>query len=343
MKNEKLITFAIPCYNAENCMENCINSLLGERERAEIIIIDDGSVDRTGEIADFYAEKYPDCVVAHHQENGGHGAGVNKGISLASGRYYKVVDSDDMLDSDSLKRVLDTLESLEKGGDGVDMFIANYVYVRTDSGERRPMMYAGVFPEGRVFTWDESRRFGVSQYLMMHSVIYRTDLLREHGIELPRHTFYVDNLYMYAPFPYVEKMYYQNENLYLYYVGSDEQSVSEKNVLKRIDQQILVARLMIDSHDLQKVKTQSRKLYRYMLHELSVILSICDVFLCITDTEESVCKMDSLWQYLKEKDAAAYRKLRFFSLAALTRLPTHAGRRLTVKLYRAVNKKYKLN
>lgn len=343
MKNEKLITFAIPCYNSEKCMENCIKSLLGERNRSEIIIIDDGSSDRTGEIADSYAEMYPDCVVAYHQENGGHGAGVNRGISLAAGRYYKVVDSDDMLEPAALKRVLDALERSDANGDGVDMFVANYVYVRTDTGERRPMKYTGILPQGRTFSWDETRRFGLSRYLMMHSVIYRTELLRKHSIELPKHTFYVDNLYMYAPFPYVEKMYYADEDLYLYFVGSDEQSVSEKNLLKRIDQQILVCRLMIDSHDLQKIKAQNKKLYRYMLHELSVILSICDVFLCITDTEESFGKIKELWKHLKEKDAKAYKKLRFCSLASLTRLPTRAGRHLTVKIYRAVNKKYKLN
>ena len=92
----KLLSIAIPCYNSENYMRKCVESLLVGGEDVEIIIVDDGSVkDRTAEIADEYAEKYPGIVKAVHQENGGHGAAVNAGIENATGLYFKVVDSDD--------------------------------------------------------------------------------------------------------------------------------------------------------------------------------------------------------------------------------------------------------
>lgn len=342
MKPSKLITFAVPCYNSEKFMANCIESLLCVRECAEIVIIDDGSTDRTGEIADEYGRKYPDTVTVHHQENGGHGEGVNQGIRLASGKYYKVVDSDDSLSPDELRRAVSALEELESAGEDVDMFVTNYVYVRQD-GSRWPMKYKNVFPEGKLFTWDDSRRFGASQYLMMHSVIYRTELLREHGVTLPRHTFYVDNLYMYVPFPHVERIYYLDLDLYLYSVGSDEQSVSEKNLIKRIDQQLLVARLMTDSHKLTDIKEQSKKLYNYMLHELSMIMCICSVFSEIKGTDESRKNLRELWRHLKERDKKTYTRIRYFSLAALSYLPTPAGKKLSVGLYRIVNKIYKVN
>ncbi len=340
---QKLITFAVPCYNSENCMKSCIESLLPAGERAEIIIIDDGSTDRTGEIADGYAARYPGIVIAHHQENGGHGEGVNQGIRLASGKYYKVVDSDDSLDPNALSKLIGTLKELGERGEDVDMFLMNYVYVRSDTGERRPMNYKNVFPEGKVFSWKDSRPFGPSQYLMMHSVVYRTSLLREHRVELPRHTFYVDNLYMYAPFPFVERMYYLDGDLYLYSVGREEQSVSDKNVLKRIDQQVTVTKLMIDCHELPAVRAKSPRLYRYMLHELAMMMSICGVFLEMKDTAESLDDLNKLWEHLRERDPEAYKKIRFFSVAALTRLPGKAGRRLTVAMYRAVRRVYKFN
>ena len=94
----KLLTFAIPCYNSQDYMEKCIDSILVGGEDVEILIIDDGSKDRTAEIADDYAKRYPTIVKAIHQENGGHGEAVNAGIRNATGIYFKVVDSDDCVD-----------------------------------------------------------------------------------------------------------------------------------------------------------------------------------------------------------------------------------------------------
>ena len=104
---QKLITFAVPCYNSAAYMRHCIETLLSAGEQAEIILVDDGSVkDETPAICDEYAAKYPTIVKAIHQENGGHGEGVNQGIRNATGLYYKVVDSDDWLDTDALQKVL---------------------------------------------------------------------------------------------------------------------------------------------------------------------------------------------------------------------------------------------
>ena len=340
---EKLITFTVPSYNSAAFMHNCIDSLLGAGDDIEIMIVNDGSKDDTGAVADRYAQMYPDIVTVIHQENGGHGEGVNQGVRHAKGKYLKIVDSDDRLDSEELKKVLEKIRKNEAEGTEIDMYVCNYVYVRVDTGDRRPMGYANIFPEEQVCTWDDTKPFGPSKYLMMHSVIYRVELLRECKFELPKHTFYVDNLYMYYPFPFVEKIYYINSDLYLYYVGSDEQSVNEKNVLKRIDQQILVTKLIIDSHDLGKVKHKSRRLHRYMLHELSMMITICNVFLDIKGDRESVEKQKELWRYLKAKDPVTYKKMRYSSLSAFTHMPGEIGRKTTVGIYRIVNKIYKPN
>ena len=98
----KLLSIAIPCYNSQDYMEKCIESLLVGGEEVEILVVDDGSSDRTAEIADAYAAKYPTIVKAIHQENGGHGEAVNAGIRNATGLYFKVVDSDDWVNRRSL-------------------------------------------------------------------------------------------------------------------------------------------------------------------------------------------------------------------------------------------------
>ena len=110
----KILTVAIPCYNSEAYMEKCIRSILPVGEEVEILIVDDGSTkDRTPQIADSYAAKYPTIIRAVHQENGGHGEAVNAGLRNASGLYYKVVDSDDWVNTKSLRRIVDKMKELE--------------------------------------------------------------------------------------------------------------------------------------------------------------------------------------------------------------------------------------
>ena len=123
----KLLSIAIPCYNSEAYMEKCIESLLKGGEEVEILVVNDGSSDRTAEIADAYAEKYPTIIKAIHQENGGHGEAVNAGIRNATGLYFKVVDSDDWVNEEAYKQILKKLEELTRGPKTLDMLISNFV------------------------------------------------------------------------------------------------------------------------------------------------------------------------------------------------------------------------
>lgn len=216
----KLITFAVPCYNSAAYMDHCVRTLLTGGDDIEIILVDDGSTkDDTPAICDRYQAEYPDIVRAIHQENGGHGEGVNQGLRHAQGMYYKVVDSDDWLDEAALKAVLDKLRAFARAEQPLDLFIANYVYEHVEDNTQKVMKYTNVFPEGRVFTWNEIGRFRPSQYLLMHSVIYRTEMLRACRLELPKHTFYVDNIFVYQPLPAVKSIYYMDVDLYRYFIG----------------------------------------------------------------------------------------------------------------------------
>ncbi|HPE16599.1 MAG TPA: glycosyltransferase family A protein, partial [Oscillospiraceae bacterium] len=195
----KLLTFAVPCYNAAGYMHRCIETLLPAGEDTEIILIDDGSKDDTGAIADGYAARYPDRVRVIHQENGGHGEGVNQGLRHAEGLYYKVVDSDDWLDVDALGEVVEQLRAFSAMPEPVDLFICNFVYEHVADNTQHVMRYSNVFPQDRIFTWPEIHAFRPDQYLLMHSVFYRTALLRDCALVLPKHTFYVDNIFVYQP------------------------------------------------------------------------------------------------------------------------------------------------
>ena len=225
----KLITFTVPCYNSAAYMDRCVETLLPAGEEAEIILVDDGSKDDTGKIADAYAEKYPNIVKVIHQENGGHGEGVNQGIRNASGMYFKVVDSDDWLDAEALQKIMQTLRGFAAMEQPVDLLMCNYVYEHVVDNTHHTVSYKSILPQDRVFAWDEIGRFPPSQNILMHTVIYRTQILRDSGLELPKHTFYVDNVFVYQPLPLCQRLYYMDIDLYRYFIGRDDQSVNERD------------------------------------------------------------------------------------------------------------------
>lgn len=330
----KLLTFAIPCYNSQDYMEHCIESLLPGGEDVEILVVDDGSKDRTAEIADDYEKRYPGIVRAIHQVNGGHGEAVNAGIRNATGLYFKVVDSDDWVDLDAYMKILNKLRELAGGDKTLDMFIANYVYEKEGAKHKKVMRYTAL-PQDELFTWNESR-FHKGQYILMHSVIYRTQLLRECGLELPKHTFYVDNIYVYKPLPSVRNMYYMDVDFYRYFIGRDDQSVNEKVMIGRIDQQIRVNKIMVDEFDLWKIS--NRRLRRYMFNYLEIITVISTVMLIRSGTEENLEKKRELWKYIKESDIRLFHHLRTGILGNTMNLPGKGGRKISVAAYKISQK-----
>lgn len=340
----KLITFAVPCYNSAAYMDHCIQTLLTGGEDIEIILVDDGSTkDDTPAICDRYAAEYPEIVKVIHQPNGGHGEGVNQGLRNASGVYYKVVDSDDWLNEDSLQRVLNKLREFVAEGTQLDLMICNYVYEHVEDGTSHAVNYKNVFPVNKIFTWKEAGNFGISQYLLMHSAIYRTEMLRATGMVLPRHTFYVDNVFVYQPLPAVQTMYYMNEDLYRYFIGRQDQSVNEKVMVSRVDQQIRVTQIMTDCCDLREVEKVHPSLAKYMFRYLAMMYTICSILLVIDGSDEALAKRERLWAALKEKDEKLFKMLRYHSLAALVNLPGAVGRKLGVAGYHLAQKGFKFN
>ena len=175
-------------------MKKCIESLLPGGEDVEILIVDDGSTDGTGEIADTYAGLYPSIVKVIHKKNGGHGSAVNSGLACASGLFYKVVDSDDWVKESAYMKILEVLRDIVSGDTTLDMLISNFVYEKEGEKRHKVMKYRHALPQDRIFGWNEVKHFHKGQYILMHSVIFRTKLLRECGLQLPENTFYVDNI-----------------------------------------------------------------------------------------------------------------------------------------------------
>lgn len=337
----KLLSIAIPCYNSQDYMEKCIESLLVGGEEVEILVVDDGSSDRTAEIADAYATKYPTIIKAIHQENGGHGEAVNAGIRNATGLYFKVVDSDDWVNKEAYIKILETLYELLRGPQTVDLLISNFVYEKQGAARKKVMQYRRCLPQDRVFGWEEVKHMPKGKYLLMHSMIYRTELLHECGLELPKHTFYVDNLFAFEPLPYVKNLYYLDVNFYRYFIGRDDQSVNEKVMIKRIDQQIRVNKLMVDAYI--NCPNTDKHLKNYMFSYLDIITTISSIMLIRADTEESLQKKKELLEYIKLQNRAVYRRLRHSLFGRVMNLPGRGGRKVSVAAYKISQKFYGFN
>ncbi|MCI9537491.1 MAG: glycosyltransferase family 2 protein [Eubacterium sp.] len=337
----KILTVAIPCYNSQDYMRHAVESVLVGGEDVEILIINDGSVDDTGKIADELEQEYPGIIRAIHQENGGHGEAVNAGIRNAKGLYFKVLDSDDWLDREALVKVMEKLRSFIREGRLVDMFLANYVYEKPSVHKHKAIRYEGVFPQEKIFGWSDIKKFKISQNILMHSVIYRTQMLLDCSLELPKHTFYVDNIFVYTPLPYVKTMYYMDVDLYRYFIGRDDQSVNEKVMMGRIDQQIKVNKLMIDAHDLNKIK--NKKLRDYMVKYLAMMMTVSSVFLIKEGSEESLEKRTELWKYLKNSSRNTFRLVNKQVLSKPMQIRGKAGRKMVVWGYSISRKLYGFN
>ncbi len=338
----KTISFIVPCYNSAEYMNTCISSLLVCGQDIEVIIVDDGSTDDTARVADGWAAEMPDVVRVIHKENGGHGSAVNAGLDAACGLYFKVVDSDDWLDEGAMAPVMDYLREQHDRPAPTDLVVTNYVYEKIHENTRTVMDHRNTYPTDREITWHDLGRFNMVQYLHMHAVIYRTQLLKDIGLQLPEHCFYVDNLYVYIPLPHVRSIRYFDLDVYRYYIGREGQSVGVDIMLQRIDQHLRVTRKMIDSVHLPG-DAPDTKLFRYMSNHMALMICVCAIFLRMRNTSEDDQKLADMWDYLHFHSPQLFRRVKRHPLVIGSNIPTRLGARAGITGYNIGRRMFNFN
>lgn len=340
----KLITFAIPSYNSEAYLSHAVDTLLSGKNDVEIIIVNDGSTDDTASIADNYAARYPEIVKVIHKNNGGHGSGVNYGLMNATGMFYKVVDSDDWVDEKALTELLLTLRGHVSKGIEADLYITNFIYDHVQDHTRFVRHWRRHFPVNRFSTWEDAKPFIGSQVLLMHSLLYKTEVLRRSNTVLPEHTFYVDNLFAFKPLPFMKKLFYLDVDLYHYFIGRDDQSVNIKNFTKRYDQQIRVMQCMTDSYTYDEIMQMEPGLRKYMLHDLSAIMMNTLLFCTSGGSDEArKAACEEMWKHIHDADPKMYDYLRHRGMSALvTWMPWDFRAKTMLLGYKALCKVNKL-
>lgn len=230
---EKILTVTVPAYNAQEYLENCLNSMCIPEllDLLEVIVVDDGSTDDTGQIAERYRERFPQTVRVIHKANGGHGSGINCGIEAATGRYFKVVDADDWVDCAGFVRLLECLSET-----AADMVVSGFYWAYDDGGKedhfRKKAEIRKPFPGvvyGRTYDFDEiAHRI----YIKMHGLTIRTAILKDHKIRIDENCFYVDTEYVLFPIPYVRTVCFTSDFVYQYRIGRSGQSVNPDKMVR---------------------------------------------------------------------------------------------------------------
>ena len=342
----KYITFTVPCYNSQDYMRHCIDNLVAAGEEVEVIIVNDGSKDNTGKIADEYQKKYPTIVKAIQKENGGHGSGVMAGIRNAEGMFFKVVDSDDWIETKDVLDMLELIKKHEAENANVDLYITNYVYEHAADNSQYVMHYRKCLPPEQIFAWEEMKRVKLETVFLMHSLMYRTSKLRESKMELPNHTFYVDDIYAYQPLPFMKKIFYHDIDLYHYFIGRADQSVNYGTMCKRYEQQMRVFKIMFTAYKYDEIVKQPKHLKKYMFKWLMTICGIT-IMTIVGTKEDKKTRWKVFHEYfdeLKELDKKLYNKIRHRSLACFAfNLPGYSLKSFASKNgYKVFQKRLKL-
>lgn len=222
----KVLTITVPSYHTESYMDSCLPTLIDDRinERIEILIVNDGSTDGTLAKAKTYEKKYPNTIRVIDKENGGHGSTINRGIEAATGKYFKVVDGDDWVNTDELVKLVNHLEQVD-----ADIVISPYEDHNVDTKTIKLQDYP--ISVAQLMTYDEllseARRLP-----MMHATTFKASILKENGIHIDEKMFYVDMEYITYPMPYLETAIYLPYKVYCYRMGTAEQSISPANFVK---------------------------------------------------------------------------------------------------------------
>lgn len=240
---EKILTVTVPAYNAESYLGYCLDSLClpDLLDKLEIIVVDDGSQDLTGQLADQYMLRFPGTVRVIHKENGGHGSGINCGIQAAQGRYFKIVDADDWVDAQGFRNLIRFLErSLNRSDSSEnisDLIVSGFYWAFDDgSGQeenfRRKPEIKEPFPGvvyNQVYRFDQ---IASKLYVKMHALTIRTELLQSHMVRIDENCFYVDMEYILFPIPYAETIAFIRDFVYQYRIGRQGQSVDPNRMIR---------------------------------------------------------------------------------------------------------------
>lgn len=233
---EKQITIIIPTYNMEKYIGKCLDSLLiPELDEVEVLVVNDGSKDRSSEIAHSYADRYPQSIWVIDKSNGNYGSCINAALPLASGRYVKVLDSDDSFNSDSFSTFVKILRECSS-----DVILTDYDIV-DENGNITKEFKPNILEVCVNWPFEKILK-AINVFSQMHGITYRTEHLRNLNYHQTEGISYTDTEWTYAPLALAESFSYYNNvgAVYRYLVGRDGQTMDPSQFQKKLPEQFKV-------------------------------------------------------------------------------------------------------
>ena len=294
--SNKLLTITIPVYNTEEYLPKCLDSLIIDEymDLLEVLIVIDGSPDNSLAIAQNYAQKYPETFIVVNKENGGHSSAINKGLELATGKYFKLLDSDDWFDKKSFKIFLEKLEKLD-----VDLLLTNYTREFVFEN-RRELCSIKSLPHNKSYNIEQIDESFLSDdsLLEMHRTTFKTSFFKDLEIILPEKVFYTDTILAIVPLLLVKNIYYCNINLYCYFIGREGQSTSIEKFLKNRKQLEIVLKYTYEKV-LKYKKSTHTILLKCILSKLRGLFAFYYTILSRLDYQQSKLELKEWNSFLK--------------------------------------------
>lgn len=300
---ETILSIVVPSYNVEKYLDKCLTSFSDERfnDILEIIIVNDGSKDRTEEIAKSYVEKFPRIFTLINKENGGHGSAVNAGIDNAHGKYFRIVDGDDWVHTENMVKLLEILKNTDS-----DLVVDEKREVDMVTGATEFFPLPEATEKGcRLKFRDVCNKSDICTFIMLHTLSTKTELLKKHGIHLLEHIFYVDIEFIIKATMEAETIEFHDLEIYQYLVGNVNQSVSFQNYVKRYSHHDKVTRELVRYAGTKKLQGALKEyLDRRICLLINTHMNISLIY--NKDRKEGKKQAAEFRAYLKNADKAYY-------------------------------------
>ncbi|MFV0254666.1 MAG: glycosyltransferase family 2 protein [Erysipelotrichaceae bacterium] len=307
----KLLTIAIPTYNSEDNLANCLKSIPLDDLRLDIIIINTDS-DKTSKIMKQYQKEYPQIFQVINIENNDLGSAINIALASSKGLYFKLLLSKDLLNTQALKLMLDNIESQISNVFIPDLYITNVVYDKANN--KKTKSYSTILPENKIFTWSDIKAFPINKSLCINSIIYCSNLLKQIKLELPANNIYSKQLFVYHPLAYVQKIYYLNTELYHCFIDIKNQNI--RNNTLSFPQALSINNLMFEVLDL--TKKEHKEVADYLYHHLALLSATTSILASNSKNQTFIKQRDTMyqnWQKTKPRQFQVLQNKRIYKLA----------------------------